>query len=320
LCDIVTGGIALSDIFWFRSRPVRACGSYRESRDSVIIVGRMKLAFSTNAFSRHNLFEALDGIKRAGFGGVEVLADVPHAYPDAIDTAFTAKDVAELERLDLTVSNVNANCSFGYWRHAPPEPYFEPSLISPDATMRADRQRLILKTLDFAAAIGARNISITSGRLLGGMPPDKAAIQFAESIKPILEAAESLAIDVGIECEPGLYVEYLAELHDWCERLGSKRLGANLDIGHSVVIGEPIAEAVALMKGRTWNLHVEDLPGRKHYHMIPGEGTFPWNELKKALAETGYDRFATVELYTHWQNPHEAADRSFQFLSRLWDD
>src|SRR2546430_2125381 len=133
----------------------------------------------------------------------------------------------------LTVSNVNANCSFGYWKDAPPEPYFEPSLISPNAKHRADRTALILQTLDFAKSVGARNISITSGRMLPGMPPDRAARQFAESILPILDRADALNIDLGIECEPGLYLEYVAELRDWIDRLNHPRLGANLDIGHS---------------------------------------------------------------------------------------
>ena len=113
-------------------------------------------------------------------------------------------------------------------------------------------------------------------------------------------------------------MEYVAELRDWCDHLGSPRLGANLDVGHSVVIGEAIGEVTALMQGRIWNLHVEDLPGRKHYHMIPGQGTFPWHELKSALQSIAYDRFATVELYTHWQNPQEAADLSYRFLSGLF--
>ena len=177
---------------------------------------------------------------------------------------------------------------------------------------------MILKALDFAKAIGAGNISITSGRLLGGMPPDKAEKQFAESMKPILDRAEAVGVNVGIECEPGLYLEYIAELYDWTSRLGSPRFGANLDVGHSVVIGEDVREVVEMMRGRIWNLHVEDLPGRKHYHMIPGQGTFPWGELKTALRSIAYDRFATVELYTHWQNPQEAADLSFRFLFDLF--
>jgi fructoselysine 3-epimerase len=280
----------------------------------------MKLAFSTNAYTKHPLIEALRGVKRAGFAGVEILADTPHAYPDAIDAALTSEVKRELEKLDLAVSNINVNCSFGYFNDAPPEPYFEPSLISPDPQYRADRTRLIMKALDFAKDVNAANISITSGRLLGGMPPEPAARQFAESIRPILDRAEQLNVNVGIECEPGLFLEYVAELRDWIDRLKHPRLGANLDIGHSQVIGESIPDAVALLNDRIWNLHVEDIPGRKHYHMIPCQGTLDWQSLKGALHDIHYDRYLTVELYTHWQNPQEAADQSYQFLSRIFND
>jgi fructoselysine 3-epimerase len=278
----------------------------------------MKLAFSTNAYTEHSLVHALRGIKRAGFEGVEILADTPHAYPDAMDDALTNEVKRELESLQLTVSNINVNCSFGYWADAPPEPYFEPSLISPNAKHRADRTRLILRALEFARDVGAANISITSGRMLGGMPPEPAAKQFAESIRPILDRADRLGVNVGIECEPGLYLEFVSELREWIDRLGHPRLGANLDVGHSQVIGESIPDVVRLLGDRIWNLHVEDIPGRKHYHMIPGQGTLDWQALKAALVEVGYPRFLTVELYTHWQNPQEAAEQSHQFLSRLF--
>ncbi len=278
----------------------------------------MKIAFSTNAYTRFTLVEALRGIARAGFDGVEILADAPHAYPGWIHAGIVAEVAKELERGGLAVSNVNANCTFGYWRDAPPEAYFEPSLISPDPRHRADRVRMILKTLQFARDIGAKNISITSGRLLGGMPPAPAARQFAESMAPILDRAESLKVDVGIECEPGLYLEYVAELREWIDRLQSPRLGANLDIGHSQVIGESIPDVIRLLAGRIWNLHVEDIPGRKHYHLIPGEGTLDWNGLRDALASVQYDRFATVELYTHTADPQTAAERSAAFLRRLF--
>jgi sugar phosphate isomerase/epimerase len=277
----------------------------------------MKLAFSTNAYTRFALADALRGIRRAGFEGVEILADEPHAYPPKIDSALTADVRRVLDETGLAVSNINCNCSFGYWKDAPPEPYFEPSLISPNPQHRADRTAMIFRTLDFARDIGAKNVSITSGRCIGGMPPDKAAIQFAESIKPVLDHADRVGVDVGIECEPGLFLEYVAELREWIDRLGHPRFGANLDIGHSVVIGEEIGQAVATLAGRIWNLHVEDLPGRKHYHMIPGEGTFDWLTLKASLAKAKYDRFLTVELYTHTANPQEAADKSFAFLSRM---
>ena len=115
-----------------------------------------------------------------------------------------------------------------------------------------------------------------------------------------------------------MFLEYVAELREWIDRLGSPRFGANLDIGHSVVIGESIPEVIEMLQGRIWNLHVEDLPGRKHYHMIPGEGTFDWATLAAALEEIGYDRFLTVELYTHTAQPQEAAEKSYRFLSGVF--
>jgi sugar phosphate isomerase/epimerase len=281
----------------------------------------MKLAFSTNAYTRHSLADALHGIKAAGFEGVEILADVPHAYPGAMDRALTDSVRRTLEQTGLAVSNINCNCTFGYWKDAPPEPYFEPSLISPNPKHRQDRTELILRTLEFAKDVGAANVSITSGRCLGGMPPDKAAWQFAASLRPILDRADALGVNVGIECEPGLYLEYISELRDWIDRLGHPRFGANLDIGHSVVIGESIPVVVEMLNGRIWNLHVEDLPGRKHYHMIPGEGTgVDWTALRDALRDVKYDRFLTVELYTHTERPQEAAEKSFEFLSDFFAD
>jgi len=274
----------------------------------------MKLAFSTNAFTRFSLQEALRGIKAAGFEGVEIIADSPHAYPDSLDEQTLAAIRHELEDLSLAVSNINANCTFGYWRHAPPEPYFEPSLISPVEEYRRDRIRLLLKTLQFAKAVGAANMSITTGRMLGGMPPQAAARQFAESIRPILDRADELGIDVGIECEPGLMIEYVSELREWIDRIGHRRFGANLDIGHSQVMGENVGQVVRELAGRIWNMHIEDIPGRKHYHLVPGEGTLDWTGFKEALVATGYKRFLTVELYTYNASPHEAAQRSFEFL------
>jgi sugar phosphate isomerase/epimerase len=280
----------------------------------------MRLAFSTNAFTRFSLSQALAGIAMAGFQGVEILADVPHAYPAGLSRVNCEFVRREVDGLGLAISNVNVNCSFGYWKDAPPEPYFEPSLISPNPRHRADRIALIRNAMRFARAMGAANVSITSGRMLAGMPPERAQQQFADSIARVLDLADEFAIDVGIECEPGLFLEYVQELRQWIDRLGHPRLGANLDIGHCQVIGESIPAAIELLGDRIWNLHVEDIPGRKHYHLIPGEGSIDWQAMKSALHKINYQRFLTVELYTHTADPQSAAEKSFAFLNRLFQD
>jgi sugar phosphate isomerase/epimerase len=280
----------------------------------------MKLAFSTNAFSRCGLSEALQAIARAGYTGVEVLADKPHWYPETFDKGVAERIGGELEGLRLAVSNVNANCTFGYWKDAPPEPFFEPSLISPQPELRADRIRMIQNTLQFAKVIGAENISITSGKALPTVPPDAAMKQLRESLAPVLETAEKLKIRVGIECEPLLFIEWATELRELIDKLGSRMLGANLDIGHSVVLGEDIPSALKTLDGRIWNCHIEDLPGRKHYHLIPGQGTMDWSRLKDALIAAKYDRFLTVELYTYPDRPVEAAEESIAYLEPIFGE
>jgi len=277
----------------------------------------MKLAFSTNAFTRFTLIQALRGIKSAGFGAVEILGDTPHAYPENIDDDVIGQICTILETLNLEVSNVNCNCSFGYWRDAPAEPFFEPSLISPDENHRNIRIELIGMAMDFAKRIGSGSVSITSGRMLAGMNPKKAAETFEHSLCQVLDRAELIGMNVGMECEPGLFIEHATELKEWIEKIGSNRLGANLDIGHSHVLGESIPDVLQMLKGRIWNMHIEDLPGRKHYHMIPGEGTFDWDGLKHGLNAIGYNGYLTVELYTQIDEPQSAAEKSFVFL-RKW--
>jgi sugar phosphate isomerase/epimerase len=276
----------------------------------------MKLAFSTNAFTRFSLPDALAAIAAAGFTAVEVLADKPHIYMPQASAADRQAVRQALQTHRLAVSNVNANCTFGYWADAPGEPYFEPSLLSPIEKHRRDRVAMIRQTLAFAAEIGAQNISITSGRCLADVSPDKAKLQLRETLLPLLDEADALNVDIGIELEPGLYLEWVAEIRELIGEWAHPRLGANLDIGHSVVNGERIDESVFTLAGRIWNLHVEDLPGRKHYHQIPGDGNFDWAQLAGTLQRIGYDRFMTVELYTQTADPQAAARRSFEFLSR----
>ncbi len=274
---------------------------------------RLKLAYASNGFTRFSLLEAIRAVGAIGYDGIEILADKPHWYPKPPGREASAIS-RELEKAGLSVSNVNANCTFGYWKNPPPEPFFEPSLVSPQAALRRDRIRMILHTLEFARQIGAKNISITSGKPLPEMPPEKALRQLGESLKPILAKAEQLGIDVGIECEPLLLVEWAHELRSLILKLGSNRLGANLDLGHSIVLGEKPSQVMQMLRGRIWNCHVEDLPGRKHYHLIPGTGTVDFHAIARAMRRTKYDRFVTVELYTHTARPREAAERSFAFL------
>lgn len=277
----------------------------------------MRLAYSSNAFTRTGLAGAVQAIAGLGYRGIEILCDRPHWFPGEVGEEEIDTMALTLADLGLKVSNLNANTANGYWSPPPPENVFEPSLSNPDPALRRWRQQYTIEALRIAAKLGARAVSVTSGHPRSGLLPQQSLNHFVESLKPICEAAARYGVKLGIEYEPGLLVERATELAEVMERVGSPELGANLDIGHSYLDGESPEEAVALLAGRIWNVHVEDISKRKHFHLVPGDGDLPFSRYFDALRKTGYDGFLTVELYSFPDQPVEVGRRALEFLRPL---
>jgi sugar phosphate isomerase/epimerase len=280
----------------------------------------MKLAFSTNAFTWHTLEQAIRAIAEAGYDGLEILADRPHAYPGELSDQRIDEIEAAIRAARLSVSNVNANCTLGYWDPPPPELVFEPSLIHPDPERRAARVAMIRRAIDLAAAVGSPAVSITSGRLQPTGPPQAARRWLLEGLRAVLAHAAHRRVRVGVENEPGLFVDDSAALAALIEEVGHPLLGANLDLGHAIVAGESIPEVLDRLAGRVWNCHIEDIAGGVHYHLVPGEGEIDFAALADQLAAAGYDGWLTVELYTCPDRPAAAARESLTLLRELWPE
>jgi protein FrlC len=277
----------------------------------------MRLAYSTNAFTRTDLFSAIKAVAGLGYAGVEILCDRPHWFPGEVTEQSVDAAAGLLSELGLAVSNLNANTANGYYSPAPPENVFEPALSNPDPALRRWRRDYTIEALRIAARLNARAVSVTAGHPRPGVLPETSLVLLVEELKPICEAAARCGVKVGIEYEPGLLVERAVELVEVIERVGSPDLGANLDIGHSYLDGEVPEQTVALLKGRIWNVHVEDIRKRKHFHLVPGDGDLPFQRYFDALRDGGYDGFLTVELYSFPDRPEEAGRRSLQYLSQL---
>jgi len=277
----------------------------------------MRFAYSTNAFTRHALPAAIDAIADLGFTGVEILCDRPHWFATEVSRADAEKIAAQVARRGLAVSNLNANTANGYFDPAPPENVFEPALSNADPALRRWRQDYTRAAIELARIVGAPAVSITTGRPRPGCLPQQAFDHLVESLKPLCAAAERAGVRIGIEYEPGLLVERAEEVRAVLDAVGSDALGVNLDIGHSWLDGENPEDAVALLAGRIWNVHVEDIKGMKHYHLVPGDGELPFERYFAALRQAHYDGFLTVELYPCLDAPADAGRRALTYLSKL---
>jgi fructoselysine 3-epimerase len=141
-----------------------------------------------------------------------------------------------------------------------------------------------------------------------------------ESLEEVLAHAERAGVGIGIEYEPGLLVERCEELVELLGQLSSPLLGANLDFGHSHLLGESPETVLAALGPKLFHLHIEDIGKRKHFHLIPGLGEIDFRRLFELLSRHDYQGFATVELYTYPNEPEAAAMQALQYLKNLKGD
>jgi len=278
----------------------------------------MNLSFSTNAFVSFSVSEAIEIIAKAGYSGVEILADVPHLYPYSTTDLELAAIASSLGKNRVRAANINANTAIGWNKGKFWEPLFEPSLANPDESARKWRVEYTKRCIDMAEVLSCPNISVTSGRMVPGVKPDKSLALLKGSILEIVEYAAAKGVRVGMEYEPGLLIERAEELASLIKQVDAPNFGVNLDLGHSHLAGESPAHVTRMFGEGIFHIHIEDIKDRKHYHLIPGEGQIDFEDISLALAQIHYEGFITVELYTFPENPEQAAQKAFDYLVKIF--
>lgn len=273
-----------------------------------------KLAFSANAFLRCSFPEAARQIRAAGYEGIELLADVPHAWPVfLLDEQKRAIRQALVEN-GLAISNINA-----FMMNAvadPRQPYWHPSWIEPDRHYREIRVQHTLRALDLAKEFGAPSISTEPGGPLESHQTWHEALDlFLQTIAPVAERAERLGVHLLVEPEPGLLLETADQFEEFMDRIASPAVGLNCDVGHFFCVGEDPAQVIRRLARYIRHVHLEDIPAdRRHQHLIPGEGAIDFRAVFDALKQIGYRGWITVELYPYLDQPAQAAITAYQRL------
>jgi sugar phosphate isomerase/epimerase len=282
----------------------------------------MELAFATSAFRRFPLEQALDQIAGAGYRAAEIMCDAPHAYPEDLSAAQRREIRQQLQARGLAVSNLNAFMMTAI--HGPrtaddlprqARDFWYPSYIDHVPAERRKRIEHTRACLQLAHDLGSPTISIEPGGPLDGRDEATGLGLFVEALEELAPLAESLGVLICIEPEPGLVIERSDEYLSFIPRISSPAVAMNFDVGHIYCVGEDPAEAVGRLGQHIRHIQIEDIaPSREHRHLTPGDGAIDFHSLRRALAETGYEGYVTVELYPYLENPREAAVTSRQRL------
>lgn len=267
----------------------------------------MKLAFSSNAYLRFSFNDAAQKIAKLGYQGIEIMADVPHAWP-----AFMLEEQKQgirnaLKSNNLAISNINS-----FMMHAVNDPrqrYWYPSWIEPDKHYRQIRIDHTMRCLTLAKELGAPCITTEPGGPVEAGGSWSAGLKlFVEMLKPVIEHAEKEGVLLLIEPEPGLLIETADQFLEFMGHIKSPMVGCNFDIGHSYCVGDDPASTIPRLAKFIKHFHLEDIANtRVHHHLIPGDGAIDFKAAIHAIKAIGYKEWVTIELYPYVEDPDHAA-------------
>jgi len=277
----------------------------------------MRLAFSTNAYLRYPFEDAASRIAGIGYLGLELLADVPHAWPAGLLEVQKRAIRRAMDHHGLAFSNINAFMmnAVNDFR----QPYWHPSFIEPEPHYRRVRIDHTRRALQLCAELGAPHITTEpGGPLAPGQARQQAIDLFVEVLKPLADLADCLGVRLLIEPEPGLLLETTDQYLEVAERLNAPSVGLNFDVGHAFCVSEDLPRAIAKLAPHIRHYHVEDIAAsRVHHHLVPGTGAINFSEVIAAIRATGYDGWLTVELYPFVEDPDSAARAALAVLRPL---
>lgn len=277
----------------------------------------MKLAFSSNAYLRFSFNDAAKKISKLGYQGIEIMADVPHAWP-----AFMLEEQKQgirdsLKSNNLAISNINS-----FMMHAVNDPrqrYWYPSWIEPDKHYRQIRIDHTMRCLTMAKELGAPCITTEPGGPVEAGASWNAGLKlFVEMLKPVIEHAEKEGVLLLIEPEPGLLIETADQFLEFMGHIKSPMVGCNFDIGHSYCVGDDPASTIPKLAKYIKHYHLEDIANtRVHHHLIPGDGAIDFKAAIEAIKATGYKDWVTIELYPYVEDPDQAAKLARERIAPL---
>jgi sugar phosphate isomerase/epimerase len=245
----------------------------------------MKIGAMTTSF-RKPFKESLEASAALKVDGVQIWAtnltyyDPHHAVgeldPDLTGPAEQRGLLATLKRLGLEISALCGDLGRGF---------VKPDHIAEDV---AKTKRM----MDLAKALGVGVLTSHIGRI-----PDDASNPGWKTAAAALEEIGAHGDRIGVVFASETGPESGAALATFLKDLKTRSIKVNYDPANMVMRGFDPVQGVYDLQGFIVHTHAKDGngPGPKRGEVPLGEGEVPWPRYLRALKETGYDGYLTIE-------------------------
>lgn len=233
-----------------------------------------------------------------GFGFVDLTLEPPAADPADLDIGGIRSALAR-HSLDVVA-------------HAA---YFIP-ISSPFASLRQAALQEFLRTLEAAARIGARMMTVHYLGIPPLFPPERCPEWHLEVLHPLCARAAELEVAILLENAPGLpgQIDHIARILDVIPGLGF-----HLDSGHTQVEGgaDMFEAYLARLGRRLMHVHLSENDGSRDQHLPLGavpKLRVDWPGRIARLKASGYDGTISLEVFA----PERAYLLQSRDLLRTW--
>jgi len=199
----------------------------------------------------------------------------------------------------------------------------DPKLVSLDRAVRRKSYWMYDMGCENAAAFGAVTVHVAThapplryertpyrmhkpyhfdldyrGRVPGDFQWKTVWATVVESCRQAAETADKFGLDVLVEPRVGDVVANTDAMLTLLREVDHPRLRANFDFAHLAAQKEQLALSWMKLKDHVGGIHVADNNTRDVEHLQIGDGAVDWRTLLTLIAQSDYDRYLGIDLFT----------------------
>ena len=264
----------------------------------------MKKGIRIWAFTEPSLEKCFALAQKYGYDGVELALD----ETGDINLNSTKEDVEKIKTLAGKYGLELYSVATGlYWSY---------SLTDNDAAVREKAEAIVRKQVDVASWLGCDTILVIPG-MVAGLAPGGEVIPYdvvyeraLAAIKRLAPYAEERKVIIGLENVWNKFLLSPTEMRDFIDEVNNPYVGAYFDVGNVIINGYPehwikiLGDRIAKVHFKDYRRSVGTLDG--FVDILSGDVDYP--AVMKALADIGYDTWATAEVFPQGKYPESVID------------
>ncbi len=265
----------------------------------------MRFGICNEMFEGWKLEDVFRQAAELGYSGVEIAPFTLGARPDQLSRPERGSIRASAARAGVEVIGL-------HWLLAKTEGLH---LTTRDAEVRARTVRYLQDLVRLSADLGGSVLVLGSPLQRSVSPPvtHEEARQYAvDALREVGRVAEELGQTICLEPlgpEETNFVNTAAEAWEIASATGSAAVKIILDVKAMSTEGRPVPDIIAAHASHAGHVHAND-PNRRG----PGFGDVDFRPIFRALADAGYDRYVSVEVFDFRPDPVTIARQSMEYM------